>query len=274
MSRLRRRLAWRYRKATAHRRCLPDFIIIGAQKSGTTSLYNFLAQHPQLLPSFRKEVHFFDGGINPYADNFKQGTAWYRAHFPMRGRRNDGKKTFEASPSYMFNPLVPRRIAELLPDVKMIALLRNPTERAISHYFDVKRQNMESLPIHQALQAEERRLELAKRQRNYKAYAFRLHSYKSRGLYREQLERYFRYFARQQILVLQSKELLREPHVAMRRLFEFVGVDPGFKVADLAPRNVGKDKEPAPREVYEYLNAYFEKHNRALSDLVEERFDW
>lgn len=156
----------------------------------------------------------------------------------------------------------------------MIALLRNPTERAISHYFDVKRQNMESLPIHQALKAEERRLESARRQKNYKAYAFRLHSYKSRGLYREQLKRYLRYFVRQQILVLHSNQLLREPHVAMKRVFEFVGVDPGFKVADLAPRNVGKDKEPAPREVYEYLDAYFEPHNRALYDLVEERFDW
>ena len=141
-----------YRQATSHRRTLPDFIIIGAQKCGTTSLYFYLSQHPQLLPSSIKEVHFFDRGGNPMMNTFQKGPSWYRSHFPYQ-------KTFEASPSYIFHPLVPRRIFELVPDVKIIALLRNPTERAIAHFFLRKKRNQEPLSLDEVPLIEEKRLE-------------------------------------------------------------------------------------------------------------------
>jgi len=197
-----RRLTWQYRQATWCSRALPDFIIIGAQKSGTSSLYYYLIQHPQLLPSFRKETHFFDGGKCPSVDNFEKGQAWYRAHFPLRKNISNNQKTFEASPLYIFNPLAPRRIYDLVPEVKIIALLRNPTERAISHYFKEKRKNWESLSIYEALQEEEKRLESVIKEKDYKNDIFIHHSYKSRGLYKDQLERYLNYFPWQQILVI------------------------------------------------------------------------
>ncbi len=125
-----------YRQATWHLRSLPNFIVIGANKSGTTSLYFYLSQHPQLLPSSTKEVHFFDGGgTKSNINTFPKGPSWYRSHFPLKKDMLPHQKTFEASPSYICHPLVPRRIFELLPDVKIIALLRNPTERAIAHFF-------------------------------------------------------------------------------------------------------------------------------------------
>ena len=113
---------------------LPDFIIIGAQKSGTTSLYRFIVKHPAIAPATKKEVHYFSIW-------YKFGELWYRSHFPTNlSRYNFYKRTNqkllsgEASPVYLFYPVVPGRMKELLPDVKLIVILRNPVDRAYSHY--------------------------------------------------------------------------------------------------------------------------------------------
>jgi len=269
-----RPLIWKYRKKTWRRRSLPDFIIIGAQKSGTSSLFAYLSQHPQLLPSFKKEVHFFDGGLSPEIDNYEKGEAWYRAHFPLRKEVKGHLKTFEASPLYIFNPLTPKRIFEFLPEVKLIAILRNPTERAISHYFHEKRKGRETLRIHDALQEEEKRLASIAKNQDYKNEAFKSYSYKGRGLYEHQIKRYFDYFPMNQILVFNSEKLFINPDNALRQVFEFVGVDIDFKVRDLRPRRIAKNKTEIPPKVYQYLNNYFWPHNQALYRLVGKSFDW
>ena len=134
MPSLKKRIILEYQKLSSDKRSFPDFIIIGAQKSGTTSMYAYLEQHPDIIGSLNKEIHFFDGGTNPKVDNFKKGINWYKAHFPLC-ENVENKKIFEASPLYIFSPLVPKRIANYIPKVKVIALLRNPSDRAISHYF-------------------------------------------------------------------------------------------------------------------------------------------
>jgi len=265
--RLYRQASWRYR-------ALPNFIIIGAQKSGTSSLHHYLSQHPQILPSITKEVHFFDGGINPSVDNFELGLAWYRAHFPLRIRLSTHRKTFESSPLYIFNPFAPQRIFDLIPDVKIIALLRNPTERAISHYFHEKKKNREPLSIYAALQEEEIRLESIIKEKDYKNYIFVHYSYKSRGLYQDQLERYLNYFPRQQILILNSEKFFTDPDNTLRRVFEFVEVDTEFKVKNLTPQNVTNNRSDVASDVYEYLNSFFLPHNQALYTLVGENYNW
>lgn len=261
------------RQATWRNRPLPDFIIIGAQKGGTSSLYAYLAQHPQLLPSLKKEVHFFDGGLNYETDNYQKGEAWYRAHFPRKAA-GAHLKSFEASPLYIFNPLVPRRMFDLIPEVKLIVLLRNPTERAISHYFHEKERGDESLPVLEALRAEEKRLAAVIECEDYKSEIFRRYSYKSRGLYKEQIKRFLEYFSWQQLLVLSSEEFFSKPDTTLSRVFEFVGVDTAFRVKDLKPRNVGKSRSKVDPEVYEYLNDYFLPHNQALYNLVGENYAW
>src|SRR5215208_8528317 len=118
-----RNAIWTYGKATAKLRPLPDFLILGAQKAGTTALYAYLRWHPQITgPSF-KEVSFFDR-------HYARGERWYRAHLPMRRSSIVG----EASPSYLFHPLAPERVAQMLPNARLVALLRNPVDRAFSHY--------------------------------------------------------------------------------------------------------------------------------------------
>ncbi|WP_157867384.1 sulfotransferase domain-containing protein [Gloeothece citriformis] len=255
-------------------RTLPDFIIIGAQKSGTSSLYSYLSQHPQLVPSFKKELHFFDGGLHPDVDNFEKGEAWYRAHFFQKRNTSDNRKAFEATPSYIFNPLAPQRISELIPEVKLIAVLRNPRERAISHYFHETRRDREPLPIMEAFQAEEERLRPLIAKQDYKNEIFIHKSYKSRGLYHKQIKRYLDYFPMSNILVINSETLFQQPDDTLRRVFQFIGVDAGFTVKNLKPSNMGTNKAKIDPDVYEYLEDYFRPHDEELYELIGQNFGW
>jgi hypothetical protein len=246
-------------------RSLPDFIIIGAQKSGTTSLYSFLTQHPQVFRALQKEVHFFN-------QHYEKGPRWYRAHFPPTKELPPGSITGEATPRYISNPLVPKRICELVPDVKLVAILRDPAERAVSNYFQGVRAGWERRPILEALSADEALIDRAAL--GWNELAIMKRQYKSRGLYFEQLERYLRYFSREQLLILKSEAFFNDPHETLAAAFDFLGVDPGFKVMDLRPRNVTKNRTEVAPEVYEYLSDYYRSPNEALYELLGKDFGW
>ena len=119
---LKYRSLLKYRSRNWEKRSLPDFLIIGAMKSGTTSLYAYLKQHPMIIPSIKKEIHYFDNGWKFGANTLQKGEKWYRSHFPVQNAKN--KICFEASPSYLYNPDVPKRIFELIPKVKIIVAAR------------------------------------------------------------------------------------------------------------------------------------------------------
>ena len=267
-----KRGAWFFRLATCKLRKLPDFLIIGAQKAGTSSLYSYIVQHPQIAGSYKKEVHFFDGGLDPRVDSFKKGIFWYQAHFPLKASRNI--LTFEASPLYLYNPLVPERIANALPHVKLIVLLRNPIERAISQYFHSVRDGQENLPIMQALDAEENRLAPIIKNKDYKNLVFIHNSYKSRGIYHEQLRRYFRYFPKERILILESERFFADIHGTLKKIFLFLEVSPHYEIADTRPQNIGKNRQSVDSKVYEKLAMFFAKHNEALRHVLGYGFDW
>ena len=183
-------------------------------------------------------------------------------------------KTYEASPHYIYHPLVPQRMYDLIPNVKIIAILRNPTERAISNYFHVRRNSWEPLPLFEALLEEERRVGPALKAKDYNSEALRYYSYKRRGLYKEQLERYLIYFPWQQVLVLNSEELFCEPDVTLRQIFDFIEVDKNLKIKDLRPRGVADNRCKVDPDVYDYLNEYFKPHNQALYELVGKNYGW
>src|SRR4051794_22945776 len=137
-----------YGRATVALRPLPDFLILGAQKAGTTALYAYLRWHPEITgPSF-KEVSFFDR-------HYANGERWYRAHMPARRRSLVG----EASPSYLFHPLAPERVAGLLPEARLIALLRNPVARPSSNYQNEVALGGEPLSFEEAIGREDERME-------------------------------------------------------------------------------------------------------------------
>jgi len=245
---------------------LPDFIIIGGMKCESTALYQYLVQHPDVLACATKEVHFFD-------NRFERGVDWYRQFFPLKIQKG-GRITGEASPYYIFHPAVPARIKQLLPEVKLIAVLRNPVDRAFSHYQHAKRKGFENLSFADAIAREEERLEgeyeRLMQDPAYKSSVYPAFSYKARGLYWQQLERFYQYFDRDQLLVLRSEDMFDEPQSVVDRVLDFLQLPP-FKLQDVAPKNKGSyERKWTP--THEQLAAFFAPHNELLYAMTGVRF--
>ncbi len=263
-----RNAVWTFGKATSAIRPLPGFLILGAQKAGTTALYAYLRRHPHITGPSWKEVSFFDR-------HWTRGEAWYRGNFPnvLRAR---GDLVGEASPSYLFHPLAPRRVAELVPNAKLIALVRNPVDRAYSHYHHEVALGREPLSFEDALAAEDGRTrgeeERLAAEPGYFSRAWWNHTYKARGRYAEQLERWLEVFPREQLLVLPSEELLGEPERAHARLLQFLGAEPHR--LDSYPRVFEREYEAMGPETRVRLAAEFAEPNRRLYGLLGRDLGW
>lgn len=245
---------------TAHLRQPPTFVIIGTQKGGTTSLYRYLDKHDDVTMSTRKEVHFFD------FFSFK-GSNWYLAHFPLRG---EAGQTGEASPSYLFHPEAPKRIHAAFPDIKIIALLRNPVDRAYSHYQMEYRRGNDPLSFEEAIAQEPERLRDS--DPDSAGGNWRRYSYLSRGMYVEQLARWLELFPREQFLLIKSEEFFREPG----RLFDQV-----LRFLELPSRPLPRYRSykshgyaPMRPETKARRAHYYEPYNRQLYDLLGWDFGW
>jgi len=265
-----RRLRASYRELTGPLRGLPEVLIVGAQKGGTTSLFNYLVQHPDVLPPFGKEIHYFDL-------HYARGVRWYRGRFPYRRRLRGGTLTLDASPYYLVHPLVPQRAAQLLPKVKLVALLRNPIDRALSHYQHEVRGGRESLSFAEAIERESGRLageeERLRNDPHYYSFSHHRHSYTHRGRYIEQLRRWVEYFPRSQLLVLQSERLFRDPAAASAAVYGFLGLPP-HRLERYKPFLQGTYEREMPVELRARLAAHFEPYNRELYQWLNEDFDW
>jgi Sulfotransferase domain len=265
-----------YRMLTGPLRPLPDFVIIGVQKGGTTSLYHYLVTGSLVLPALTKEVHYFDL-------NYYKGPNWYRAHFPLsisglyQSTRAGQKQILgEATPYYLLHPRVPERMARLMPWTKLIIILRNPIDRALSHYHDQVRRKREGLSFEEALKAEPERLqgELEKlmADENYLGLKFREYSYLGRGVYIDQLKRWRAHFHPDQMLVLKSEDLFSNPKVMVDRTTDFLGL-PRQAVDAYAPMNPGT-YAPMKETTRQQLADYFAPYNQQLYDLLDIDFGW
>jgi hypothetical protein len=196
-----------YRMATADRRAMPSYIILGTQRGGTTSLYEWLITHPDIEPAYQKEVHYFDW-------EYHRGMNWYKSFFPYE---SPGKITGEASP-YMLPYLVSaeRALKDLPETTKFIALLREPVQRAVSHYFLERRLGLEPLSFEQAIAIEGERLKGAEAvaRSGEQHYNHRHFSYKMRGEYARQLRHWFDVVGRERILVLESEKIYTDKAAA------------------------------------------------------------
>jgi len=245
---------------TAALRQPPDFIVIGVQRGGTTSLYRYLSGHPQVGSSWRKEVHYFDR-------YYEKGRAWYLAHFPKRGRF---PVVGEASPFYLFDPRVPERIANTLTEPpRFIAMLRNPVDRAYSMYQMKLRRGVEELPFEQAIDREEERLAESN---DPVSIPWRHYSYLRRGHYAEQLERWFERFPRDRFLVIRSEDFYDRPEEHLHAAQEFIGVE-RHSPEEMKTHNLSEysEMDAATRE---RLEAYFTPHNRRLYRLLGRDMGW
>jgi hypothetical protein len=236
--------------------------VIGAQKAGTTSLFRYLAEHPAVTPPRLKEIHFFD-------QHWERGVPWYRAHFPLT-ILGGPHFTGEASPYYLFHPRVPERMARVLPDAKILVLLRNPVDRAISHYQWEVRYGNERLTFRDAIGREEhllpRETARLREEDRYRSFLHQHGSYLARGRYAEQLQRWFHWFPRDRILVLKAEDFFQRTGEAMATVRLFLDLPEAGPQAYPVHRQ-GKSGGGLNVDRKE-LAGYFRPHNAALEKLL------
>lgn len=246
----------------------PRFAIIGGGKCGTRSLYEYLMRHPQAIAPTEKEIDFF-------SKEYRQGLDWYRAHFaplPPNGSWTTG----EASPSYLTYPGTAERLQAAFPDLKLVVLLRNPVDRALSHYHHWRRSGRETRPFEAVLDEELPLLEPpldADRLERYLVSRFddwnTQAGYCLLGLYAYFLPRWLSRFPRERVLILISETLFAEPEATVTRVCDFLGLPPPPAGLRYKKQNAG-DYDALPPAWRDRLTAAFEPHNRALADRLEQ----
>jgi hypothetical protein len=256
---------------------LPNFIIFGVSRSGTTSLYQYLVQHPNIEPCVIKEPRFFDM-------YFDRGLNWYKMNFPSQVQKFIFNKikhkkliTGEASGAYLHNPHTAKRIYNLNSNMKLILLMRNPVDRAFSHYKRKVKNGSEKLSFEQVIDQEQLRIngEMEKMEKNQNYYSPIYHSlsYLNTGFYAEHLKKWLNYFPLKQILILENGELSRDPQMVYDQVIEFLGL-PKWKLSNyrkFSKQDLKLDMNPKTRE---QLLDYCKPFNEELYSLIGKRFDW
>lgn len=269
-----------FRFFTCQIRMLPDFIIIGAMKCGTSSLYNYLTSHPYIGKARKKETHFFDL-------QFNKGLNWYRSFFPLLARKAFTKIflrhnfiTGEATPMYILHPHAPRRIYSLLPNVKLIILLRNPVDRAYSHYNKYKRHLIKLGKNY--LSYEEYMINSIKKL-NQGLFNFRedtkyensflsKESVFARGIYVNQIKRWHKYFPKEQILILKSEDLFNNSRKTLEKVFRFLTL-PNWELNEY--KKFGKVGYPEmDLKMKEKLYNLYKPYNQQLFQYLGLNFNW
>jgi Sulfotransferase domain len=270
----------------------PDFLILGAQKAGTSSLEFFLSQHPRIRCAGKKEVGFFSRD-----SMYNQGAAWYARQFPPRRRL--GLRFFEATPEYLYYPFVAERIARFNPRMKLIVMLRNPVERAFSAWNMFRQMHADAVirdrtiadyiadanpearepilgllgrkefPGFDSCVEEEMKLLREGTARELEP------SFVRRGLYQEQLERFYEHFPPESIFILESAELKRDRAGAVNRVLAFLGLLPfEWPETALQDQHVRQYDAPMPDLARTALQKFFKEPNARLYSAIGRTFDW
>lgn len=264
-----------YGTLTSPLRGLPDFMIIGGKRCGTTSMHDYISRHPLVAPLFPraqkiKGVHFFD-------TNYHRGGAWYRSHFPSRpylsrlGKEHGVRAiSGEASPYYLFHPHAARRARADVPDAKLVVLVRNPVDRAYSHYRERVRHGAEDLSFERALDEEEERVageeDRMLADETYNSWPHENLSYFQQGRYARALERWFDEFPRERFLFLISEDVFDDPEAAYRKLTAFLGLPqlavPRFEKLNYHPGS------PMAEPTRASLTQRYSEDNRRLEEML------
>ncbi len=264
-------------RATHWARMLPGFLIVGAQRCGTTSMYRTLSQHPAILKAvLHKGVHYFDTG-------YDHDLAWYQGHFPLLAwaalaRRATGEAplTFESSPYYMFHPLAAQRISRDLPGVRLLVLTRDPVERAYSAHAHELARGFETEPFERALELEDQRLagqaEKIVSQPGYQSHSHQHHGYRVRGHYADQLERLAEVFGRDRVHVVDSGMFFTDPERVYDSVLEFLGLrHHGYPVFE---RHNARPRAPMPETLRATLSDHFLPYDERLAQWLGQPPSW
>jgi len=251
----------------ADKRQLPKFMIVGVQKGGTTSLSRYLSMHPGDESALVKELRYF-------TRYYSKGLNWYRANLPLQA--NNEVICGDATPHYMFYPHAMERIAQDLPDAKIIAMLRNPVDRAYSGYYHEVNWKRETLSFEQAIDKEEERIsdDLKRAEENDYYWGHNLihFSYVRKGIYIEQVKRCLELFPKENVMVIESGNFFKNTNMVFKEVLDFIGLS-GFELGEY--KNVNKRKYPPMNpETRKTLIEYYRPYNEQLYEYLGQRFDW
>ena len=271
-----------YCKITGFLHVLPDFYIIGGQKCGTTSLFMYLAENPYINSAAVKDIRFFD-------KYFFKGVNWYKSYFPLKTQKYFQEKnleckslTIDATERYLDHPHAANRIKEVTPNAKFIILLRNPIDRAYSHYAMIKNRSNsgfeEKLSFEEAINEESKRIDkeydLMKNDQEYYSDMYFRFGYLHRGLYFEKLKKWTSVFDKKNFLIIQSEEFFKNTSEKYKQVLDFLELpkwEPK-KFVHYKKRNIKQpNMNPQTREM---LIEYFRPHNKKLYELLGKEFDW
>jgi len=268
----------KYCSLTGFLHVLPDFYIIGAAKCGTSSLYDYLLQHPDVQPAFTKEPRYFD----KYYD---RGENWYRVCFPFKIHKYFLKTIFrrgfitgEATPRYVDHPHAPKRLKKLTPNAKLIVLLRNPIDRAYSNYNMRAEADTESLSFKDAVKQEKQRtkgeFEKMLKDGNYYSRDYYHYSYLHRSIYVDKLKRWMSIFPKEQFLFIQSEEFFKNPSEVYNKVLQFLELSP-HDLKEYKKVGAAKYKKLTINpDLRKQLVEYFRPHNQRLYEFLGTDFHW
>ena len=254
-------------------RVLPKCFVIGVVRSGTTSLYHYLGQHPCIGSSAYDEIGYFD-------NNYHLGVNWYKSLFPTKFTKNKIIKkhgkflTYDVTPFYIYNPLVARRILASFPRAKIISNLRNPIDRAYSNYILMHQDGDTTKTFEEMIQIAMDEIEKNKAKLNDEVYIADIfyQNILARGFYADQLKIWFEKFQKKQILIIPSEDLALKPDQVLTKVFEFLDL-PYFKIKDFTRQNK-REYHPMKDETRKLLVEFYKPHNKKLFDMLGSKFDW
>lgn len=245
-----------------------SFFIIGAQKSGTTSLYGNLAQHPEILPANRKEIYYYNNrNIN------SKGQPWCTKQFPKTTLAN--AITGDATANYFESDFAPEKIKQDFPNAKIILILRNPVERAYSHYKMAVKHGLEYLSFEEALELEEKRLAYASQ--NYVPqlqhdYVFQRLGYQSKGIYVQFLKNWLKHFSLYELLIIDSQTYFNDTNIVYKQVLKFLDL------ATYLPTCFDKLQQGNQQKTQEQTRAklanFYQPYNEELYALIGTSYNW
>ena len=261
-----------FRYFTSSIRILPSFIIVGAVRCGTTSLYYNICEHSCVLPASYDEIGYFDS-------NYELGINWYKSMFPTKFQKEKVKSktgiciTGEDTPFYFWDKKAIKRIKQDIPKVKIIILMRNPIDRAYSNYHLGVRLGAESLTFEESIKKEMEHLMKNNELENDNIEKFlQPRSYIAKGLYYQQIKNWFNEFSKEQILVLSTENLAMKPHQTLKQIFNFLGL-PNEQIQNIQNRKVG-NYQKMDKDTRDLLKKIFQPHNEKLFKILGSKFEW
>lgn len=256
---------------TSSIRVLPDFLIIGAKRCGTTSLFTYLPEHPSIIESHHDNMGFFN-------DNYHLGVNWYKSFFTTistkkRIEKEQGKcLSFDVTTRYIEQKSTAENIKKIKPDMKIIVILRNPIDRAYSQFNLSKKELTQSLDFESEVFREITELEKKMENNNELEFNKEKQHYIQRGLYAKQLKSWFEIFPRDNILILSTEDFKNDNNMTYSKIFDFLDI-PEHSINK--KEMIGKGEyEPMKETARKMLIEFYKKHNEDLFKLIGKKFDW